>query len=260
MQSLRSHSTEFSQPVIQLRSFRKPSSTNISKLPLACRSCEVRGGCLSDQLISEPGRVGSAYKKVRIIKRGEHLFREGDVSKALYVVKSGSLKTYLTTKNGEEQVLGFSMAGDILGLDAMGAQLRTSAAVALETCSVCMLPRSRLEDTYRLAPGSTERLFALVSEELMRNHFLVYVLAKKDAEARLAEFLLGLSRRFKARGYSAQEFNLSMSRQDIGNFLGLAVETVSRVLTRFRLSGLIDINRRQVKLCDIHGITSIASA
>jgi len=234
------------------------SPTSVSRLTpqtVSCQVCDASGGCLAEQMLQSHHQPDRTLKSNRGISAGEHIFREGDESDSLYVVRSGSIKSYLISNDGEEQVLGFYLPGDVFGLDGSQSQGRMSSAVTLETSTVCRLPVADLEED-----GNSQQLLSLTASQLQRDHNLVLMLARKDADGRLASFLCDLSRRYQARGYSAQAINLSMSRQDIGNYLGLAVETVSRTLTRFQDSGLISVRRRAVEIHDLESLTSIAGA
>ncbi len=218
-----------------------------------CRVCDTRDGCLAVQLTAENAQADLLRRNNRVLKQGEHLFRQRDEPVALYVVKSGSIKSYLITDDGEEQVLGFFLPGDVLGLDAMGTDSCTSSAVALETTSICRLPIALLSDR-----GLTQKLAVLYSEQMARGHNLTLMLARKNADGRMASLLWDISQRFKRRGFSPSTFNLSMSRHDIGNYLGMAVETVSRTLSHFQDCGLLEVNRRKIKICDLENLQSIA--
>ena len=229
--------------------------TRLTPQSVNCQVCEAHGGCLAEQVLKSHRQPDRTLKSNRGINAGEHIFREGDEADSLYVVRSGSIKSYLISNDGEEQVLGFYLPGDVFGLDGSESQGRMSSAVTLETTTVCRLPITDLEDD-----GISQRLLSLTANQLQRDHNLVLMLARKDADGRLASFLCDLSRRYQSRGYSAQAINLSMSRQDIGNYLGLAVETVSRTLTRFQDSGLISVRRRAVEINDLKSLTKIAGA
>ena len=226
-----------------------PSHTN------HCGACDARGGCLAEQFLAHSGQAYRVMKNSRSLNRGEHIFRESDESVSIYVVKSGSVKSYLITPDGEEQVLGFYMPGDVLGLDGLSELGQMSSAIALESTSVCRVPFSQLSEI-ALASGFPQ----LVSEQISRDHNLVLMLARKDADGRLASFLYDLSERFRVKGYSSCEFILTMSRQEIGSYLGLAVETVSRTLSRFQDSGLLNVKRRQVEIHNIEALRMIAGA
>jgi CRP/FNR family transcriptional regulator len=218
-----------------------------------CRVCDSRGGCLAVQLTAEIAHGELARNSNRVLVQGEHLFRQRDEPIDLYVVRSGSIKSYLITDDGEEQVLGFFLPGDVLGLDAMGTDSCTSSAVALETTSICRLPIARLSDR-----GLTKKFAVLYSEQMARGQNLTLMLARKNADGRMASLLWDISQRFERHGFSPNTFNLSMSRHDIGNYLGMAVETVSRTLSRFQDSGLLEVDRRKIVITDLGKLQSIA--
>jgi CRP/FNR family transcriptional regulator len=218
-----------------------------------CHVCEPRGGCLGLQLLdSEKARDQLSHAK-KISRKCEHVFREGEDTDCFYVLRSGSLKSYLVTEDGEEQVLGFYLPGDVFGLDTTDTLLRMSSAVALETVSVCRFPHAYLGDK---AQGAN--LLKITAEQMQRDHNLVLMLARKDADGRIASFLDDLACRYWSRGYSSLAFVLTMSRQDIGCYLGLAVETVSRTLTRFQECGVLKVNRREVEILDQATLRKIA--
>ena len=236
----------------------RTDASNVTRLTpqsVDCQVCDPLGGCLSKQILQNHSQPDRSMKSNRSIKSGEHIFREGEEYNAIYVVRSGSVKSYLISDDGEEQVLGFYLPGDVFGLDGSPDGGRMSFAVTLETSTVCRLAIDEIDDL-----GNSGKILNLSSRQLQRDHNLVLMLARKDADGRLASFLCDLSRRYESRGYSALSINLSMSRQDIGNYLGLAVETVSRTLTRFQESGLISVSRRAVDMYDLKGLTKIAGA
>ena len=207
------------------------------------------------QLLNSPGISEHLKQSKRINRKGEHVFREGEDSDAFFIVRSGSIKSYMVTEDGEEQVLGFYLPGDVFGLDTSDADKRLSSAITLETTSLCRFPHVYLADR---AQGWN--LLRIASEQLQRDHNLVLMLARKDADGRIASFLDDLACRYWSRGYSASAFLLSMSRQDIGCYLGLAVETVSRTLTRFQECGILQVNRREVEILDHKTLRDIAGA
>ena len=218
-----------------------------------CHVCEPRGGCLGMQLLNNPSISEHLKQAKRINRKGEHVFREGEEADAFFIVRSGSIKSYLVTEDGEEQVLGFYLPGDVFGLDSTSAQERMSSAITLETTSLCRFPHAYLADK---AQGAN--LLRITAEQMQRDHNLVLMLARKDADGRIASFLDDLACRYWSRGYSASAFLLSMSRQDIGCYLGLAVETVSRTLTRFQECGVLLVNRREVEILDHDTLRKIA--
>ena len=210
-----------------------------------CQVCNPRGGCLGVQLVEDQHLSDHLKQAKRISRKGEHVFREGEAADAMYVVRSGSVKSYMVTENGEELVLGFYLPGDVFGLDCTEDEMRASSAILLETASLCRFPY-----TYLSARSTGTNLLRICAEQMRRDHSLVLMLARKDADGRIAGFLEDLARRHWSRGYSANAFLLPMSRQDIGCYLGLAVETVSRTLTRFQECGVLKVNRREVEIID----------
>jgi CRP/FNR family transcriptional regulator len=205
------------------------------------------------QLLDSPDARQQLCNAKKISCKAEHVFREGENADCFYVVRSGSIKSYLVTEDGEEQVLGFYLPGDVFGLDTTEAQQRMSSAIMLETTSICRFPHAYLTDmTQGLA------LLRVASEQMQRDHNLVLMLARKDADGRIGSFLDDLACRYWSRGYSASAFLLTMSRQDIGCYLGLAVETVSRTLTRFQDCGVLKVNRREVEILDHASLRKMA--
>jgi CRP/FNR family transcriptional regulator len=193
----------------------------------------------------------------QIVKRqqpyqpGQHVFRAGDQSRALFAVRSGCLKTYCTTEDGNEQVLGFTLPGELVGLDGMGDDVYASNSIVLETASICELPYDRLEEMCHSLSGLNHQLMRLASKEITSDQEMQLLLGKRTAEEKLAAFFLSLSTRYKPRGLSATNFNLPMSRQDIGNYLGLALATVSRLFAHFQEEGLLKVNRREITITDL---------
>lgn len=227
----------------------QPYVPNLSKAAVSCKDCCLSELCLPTGLSStELEQLMNIIHRSPSLPRGKHLFKIGDPIQSLYAVRSGSIKVYVPTEPGEEQVLGFILPGEFLGFDGIEAQHHTCAAVPLETTTVCELPYTRLEELCHALPGIDSRIHKLIGKEITVDHEMLILLGKKTAEERLATFLLSLSNRFKLRGFSAREFHLSMSRHEIGNYLGLAVETVSRLFARFQDEGLIRVNRRYVAI------------
>ena len=227
---------------------------------LSCFNCNIRGGCLAEQLTIAHDHSYQVVKNRKVLSKGEHIFRGGDDAKAIYVVSSGSIKSYILMENGEEQVLNFYLPGDVFGLEAMGNNSHISSTVALEDTTVCKLPLSGLQERV-LGQG----FLNMISENLIRDHNLMLMLARKDADGRLASFLVDMSKRiekygYSAEGYSADVIKLTMTRQDIANYLGLAIETVSRALRRFQDSGTLEVTRRKVKIYDHNCLLKIAGA
>jgi CRP/FNR family transcriptional regulator len=202
-------------------------------------------------------RLDDIIRRSKPLHRGDHLFRGGEGFRSLYVVKTGSVKTYAPSEEGGEQVLGFHLPGEIIGLDAIETEVHACSARVLETSAICELPFSRLEELSATIPSLQHQMYRLLSKEISQDTEMLLLLGKKNAEERLAAFLVNMSNRLHQRGLSATDFHLSMSRHEIGNYLGLAVETVSRLFTRFQEEGLLKVDRKHVQLLDMGGLEAI---
>ena len=203
---------------------------------------------LSDSDIDElEGMLGNRTK----LKKGDALFRNGAPFTALYAIKLGSLKTTVLSDDGREQVAGYHMAGDLLGLDGMGDDRHGCEAIALEDSELCVMPFTRIEELARHVPALQHNLHKFMSREIERDHRVMLLLGSMRAEERLAAFLLNLSQRFTARGFSPSEFNLRMKREEIGSYLGLKLETVSRLFSKFQEEGLVMVAGRSIKIIDM---------
>ena len=229
---------------------------DIGKLAVACRTCATRSNCRAARLwAAGHGLVDTSSLYFRVLEPGQHVFYSGYLNEVVYAVRSGSFKTYLSTGSNDEQVVDFHLPGEVLGIDAVATGRHGASAVALETASVCEVPLTELQNHGGCSRGL---LFELLGEELNRVHHMLLMIAKKDAESRVASFLCNLARRFQARGFSARAFNLSMSRQDIGNHLGLTIETVSRVLRHLQQDGLLEVNGRRITIRDLNALSNMA--
>ncbi len=224
---------------------------SLRDIKVACQECSLNEICLPVGIgHNDLDRLDSIIERKRPLLRGAHLFRIGAPFQCLYAVRSGSLKTYATSEDGQEQVMGFHLPGELIGLDAIAEGKHPLAAKALETTSICEIPFHDLETLSAQLPGLQHQLLRVMSKEIRDDEQNMVILGQKSAEERLASFLIGLSNRFRRRGFSANQFNLSMSRSDIGNYLGLALETVSRLFTRFQNEGLLRVDRKHVELLD----------
>jgi CRP/FNR family transcriptional regulator len=224
---------------------------SLKDIKVACRECSLNAICLPVGVEStDLERLDAIIDRKRPIARGEHLFRSGDRFQSVYAVRSGSLKTYATSEDGQEQVMGFQLPGELVGLDAIADGVHPLSAKALETTSVCEIPFGELESLSGELPSLQRQLLRLMSQEIRDDEHNMVVLGQKSAEERLAAFLISLSARFQHRGFSPNQFNLSMSRGDIGNYLGLALETVSRLFTRFQNEELLRVDRKHIELLD----------
>jgi len=231
---------------------------NVAKFPTRCSSCGLRELCLPCGLSGqEADRVDELIYTRRRMRRGESLYRAGDEFSSLYAVRSGFFKTLQTLEDGRDQVTGFYMSGEIIGLDGIGPEVHMLNAVALEDSEVCVIPYSRLESLGRDMQAVRHQFHKVMSREIVREHGVMLLLGTMRAEERLATFLLNLSQRFTARGYSASEFNLRMTREEIGSYLGLKLETVSRAFSRFQEDGLISVQQKHIHILDVAGLRKV---
>jgi len=232
----------------------KPShqTFNIEKFKVSCANCNLAELCLPRGL--EEGdleKLETIIKRAQPLQRGDYLFRTGDQFHAIYAIRSGAVKVYKTTSDGDEQILGFHLPGELLGLDAIEWKHHVCTAVALETSSFCAIPFSRLEEMCQLLPGLQNQMYRLMSRELSTENESLLLLGKKSAEEKVATFLINLSTRLHLLGYSDTDFRLPMSRQEIGNYLGLTIETVSRIFSRLQNGKYISIDHKQVQITDL---------
>ena len=227
------------------------------KFEVTCSSCNLREMCLPAGLCAEDlERIENVVYARRRLKRSESLFNAGDGFSAVYAIRSGFFKTSLLDHDGREQVTGFFMGGELLGLDGIGGAHHGTAS-ALEDSEVCVLPYALIEDLSREIPALQRQLHAVLAREIARDHGVMMLLGSMRAEERLATFLLNLSRRFVRRGYSSTEFHLRMTRDEIGSYLGLKLETVSRLFSAFQKDGLIDVQQKHVRIREIEGLEQV---
>ncbi|HEY4637248.1 MAG TPA: fumarate/nitrate reduction transcriptional regulator Fnr [Burkholderiales bacterium] len=227
------------------------------KFEVTCSSCNLREMCLPAGLCAEDlERIENVVYARRRLKRGESLFNAGDGFSAVYAIRSGFFKTSLLDPDGREQVTGFFMGGELLGLDGIGGAHHGTAS-ALEDSEVCVLPYALIEDLSREIPALQRQLHAVLAREIARDHGVMMLLGSMRAEERLATFLLNLSRRFVRRGYSSTEFHLRMTRDEIGSYLGLKLETVSRLFSAFQKDGLIEVQQKHVRIREIEGLERV---
>ena len=237
----------------------RPRNGEVGCRAISCGDCGIYQLCVPLGLEGpDAGLLESIVKRKRMYKRGEVLFNLGAPVAHIYAIRSGSVKTSIPTDDGGAQITGFHVPGELLALDAISAGRYTCEARALETASVCEVAVDRFEELASRMPVLQHELIRIMSSEILQHQELLLLLGRKTAGERLAAYLLGLSRRFAKRGYSPVEFNLSMSRGDIGNYLGIAEETVCRVLSRFDEEGLIAIQRRSVILKDLEALRLVA--
>ncbi|AYC32647.1 fumarate/nitrate reduction transcriptional regulator Fnr [Pseudomonas cavernae] len=216
-----------------------------------CKDCSLASLCLPLSLnFEDMDSLDEIVKRGRPLKKGEFLFRQGDAFGSVFAVRAGSLKTFSLSDDGEEQLTGFHLPSELVGLSGMDSEHYPVSAQALETTSVCEIPFERLDELAAELPQLRRQLMRVMSREIRDDQQMMMLLSKKTADERIATFLVNLSARFRARGFSASQFRLAMSRNEIGNYLGLAVETVSRVFTRFQQNGLISATGKEVQILD----------
>lgn len=226
---------------------------------IRCSTCMLNAVCLPIGMSRDDLTRMDALIKERIrLKKGGILFREGDQSEALYGLRSGSLKTQIENANGQVQITGFLLPGEILGLDGLMDNRQTSHAIALEDSEVCLIPIEEIDTLAHRLPALQPQVRRLMSREINRSHQLLLTLSSLRSEQRAAAFLLNLSQRLQTLGYSPFEFILRMSREEIGNFLGLTLETISRLFSRFAREGLIRVQQREVRILDLEGLQALA--
>jgi len=245
--------------IVRLAPVGDPHAPHAHPSVVMCSACRLRAECLPgglerDALDALAGRLVSTRRKVA---QGEPLFRAGDAFDALFAIWTGFFKTVVMTRQGREQVTGFQMAGDLVGLDGIHAGRMTVDAIALEDSQVCVIPFTGLQDVAREAPLLQERLHRLMSREIVNDHNSMLHLGSMYAEERLAAFLLDLAARLQARGYSGSSLHLRMSRGELGSYLGLKLETVSRTFSRFQAQGLLDVSHRRISITDPEGLRQV---
>jgi CRP/FNR family transcriptional regulator, anaerobic regulatory protein len=224
-----------------------------------CSTCLLGSFCLPVGLsVEDAAKVDTLVTERLRLKKGETLYRQGDTLQAVYGLRSGTLKTQTALSDGREQITGFHLPGEIVGLDGIGDLHYQSTSLALEDTEVCAIPMADLESMARLLPSLQQQFHRILSREITQDHNHLLSLGSMRSEERLANFILNLAQRYSLRGYSGQEFNLRMSRDDIGSYLGMQIETVSRLFSRFSETGMVQINVRHIKILDVEGLNEIA--
>lgn len=224
-------------------------------LKTSCSTCHLKDLCLPCGLTgNDLERLDGLKFARRRVKEGQALYREGEKFQFIYAVRSGTFKSTLTLKDGREQVTGFQMAGELLGLDGLAAGKHASSAIALEDAEICAIPYAHLSELAATSADLQHVISRLMSREIVREHSLMMLLGSMNAEERLAVFLLNISQRMKARGYSASEFHLRMSRAEIGSYLGMKLETVSRTFSAFAQQRLLEVDKKHVRIVDLEGL------
>lgn len=231
---------------------------NIDKLKVSCSKCSLKELCFPRGMGAEDmNELDQVIDRNRPIHKNEFLYRDGDDCRAIYAVRSGCVKTIIESSSGDAQIIGFHLPGELVGFDGFATDVHTCSAETLETTSVCELPLENLEELCESIPGLQRQMRRIMGLEVNNDHDLLLLLGKMSAEEKLATFLLNVSARMKERHWKETEFNLAMPRQDIANYLGLAVETVSRLFAQFQEYGLIAVDKRHITITDMTGLKKI---
>ncbi|GAC1376407.1 MAG: transcriptional regulator Anr [Aquirhabdus sp.] len=224
-----------------------------------CSDCALNQVCLPPALADEDlEQLERIIGRNRPIPRGEKLFRQGTRFEAIFAVRSGAIKTSSITTNGEEHITGFYFPGEIVGLDSVGHDVYESTAIALETTAICAIPFASLEELSLRHTSLNHHIFKLMSAEIRNDHQIMQMVGKRTADEKVANLILSFAARYKRRNLSEQRIHLPMSRADIGNHLGLALETVSRIFTRFQESGMITVKGKDIIILDRERLCSSA--
>jgi CRP/FNR family transcriptional regulator len=238
-----------------------PDSGQFEPLKIKCSSCNLRELCVPCcELTASERKVADlmVFNRLRV-RRSEILYRSGDHFSSLYAVRSGFFKSTAQLDNAQDQVTRFSMAGEVLGLDGIGPGQHACNTIALEDSEVCAIPFAKLQEVAHAIPSLQRHLRRMMSREMVREQSVMLLLGSMNAEERLATLLLNLSKRLAARGYSPSEFSLRMTRQEMGSYLGLKLETVSRIFSKFHEEGLIDVQRKSIRILDSDGLARVMS-
>ena len=221
----------------------------VQSIKLACSNCNLRELCMplalnEEELQKLDNLVTTRHKKVR----GDTLYRNGEKFSALYAIRTGFFKTSVAAEDGRDQVTGFQMAGEVIGLDGIVSDYHTCDAVALEDAEVCVMNFDRLEDLSREINALQRHVHKIMSREIVRENGVMLLLGSMRADERLAAFLLNLVQRLHARGFSQSELVLRMTREEIGSYLGLKLETISRTFSKFVEEGIVEVKQRHVRI------------
>jgi len=233
---------------------------DVHSIKVACSSCNLRELCLPMGLNPEEmSKLDSVISSRRRIKRGSALFNAGDKFTSLFAVRSGFFKTCVTTADGRDQVTGFQMTGEIIGLDGIVNERHSCDAIALEDAEVCVMPFDQVEELSREFTTLQHHVHKIMSREIVRDHSVMLLLGSMRAEERLAAFLLNLVQRLHARGFSQSELILRMTREEIGSYLGMKLETVSRTFSKFVEEGIIEVKQRYVHIRNTDALRQIVN-
>jgi len=230
-------------------------------IKVACSNCNMRELCMPVGLSEhELQRIDDLIGARRKVKRNESLFRNGEKFSALYAIRTGFFKTSVATEDGRDQVTSFQMAGEIMGLDGIVTDFHSCDAIALEDAEVCVMPFDKIEALSREVNSLQHHVHKIMSREIVREHGVMLLLGSMRAEERLAAFLLNLVQRLHARGFSQTELVLRMTREEIGSYLGLKLETVSRTFSKFVEEGIVEVKQRHVKIVNAEALQQLVNS
>ena len=236
------------------------AEVRLEPFKVACSSSNLRELCLPVGVSNaQMERLDEIVSSRRAIARGEALFRSGEAFSSLFAVRTGFFKTCVSSEDGRDQVTGFQMAGELLGLDGIGTDRHTCDAVALEDSQVCIIPYHQLEDLARELPDLQRHFHKIMSREIVRDHGVMLLLGSMRAEERLAAFLLNLTQRLRTRGFSGSSLILRMTREEIGSYLGLKLETVSRAFSHFQEAGMLAVKQRHIEVLDADALQKLVN-
>ncbi|QKV53601.1 fumarate/nitrate reduction transcriptional regulator Fnr [Comamonas antarctica] len=234
---------------------------SLQAIKASCSNCNLRELCLPIGLNEDQmQRIDTIVAVRRKVKRGSLLFHNGEPFSSLYAIRTGFFKTCVATEDGRDQVTGFQMAGEIIGLDGIVNDRHTCDAVALEDAEVCVMPFDRLEELSREVTVLQNHVHKVMSREIVREHGVMLLLGSMRAEERLAAFVLNLVQRLHARGFSQSELVLRMTREEIGSYLGLKLETVSRTFSKFVEDGIVEVKQRHIRILDTDALKRIVNS
>ncbi|MCQ9120745.1 transcriptional regulator FNR [Rodentibacter pneumotropicus] len=224
-----------------------------------CQDCSISQLCIPFTLNEhELDQLDNIIERKKPIQKSQILFKAGDTLNSIYAIRSGTIKSYTVSETGEEQITSFHLPGDVVGFDAITNMKHPSFAQALETSMVCEIPFDILDELSGKMPKLRHQIVRLMSSEIKRDQEMILLLSKMNAEERLAAFIHNLSKRYSLRGFSAKEFRLTMTRGDIGNYLGLTVETISRLLGRFQKLGVLSVQGKYIIINNINELIKLS--
>jgi CRP/FNR family transcriptional regulator, anaerobic regulatory protein len=227
---------------------------------VSCGNCRLNTICLPISLhIDDVEKLNQIVQRGKPLQKGDYLYRANDKFDSVFAIRSGAVKALTISDKGEEQVTGFYLPGEVVGMDGIANGYYTNSVIALETASICEIPFNRMEELSLKIPSLQRNFFQLMSREITQDHQVISLLGKSSAEERIAALLLSISNRNSRRNLSASVFVLPMSRTDIGNYLGLTIETVSRIFTRLQQQQVIEVDKKEIRITNMDGLHQIAN-